>query len=281
MPSDQIISVDVDTSRLNAVLVDLREALIGQGQDISTILVDEQRLLTRTIVNFTPPIPAKQARQRGELAVQKDLYSLINEADARTIDRIGSKYGLKDIDTWRTTPGGRQHIIWENLNPNGSNLADLHNSYRYPGTGRPKRMKGLSPTEWHARIVVEKGVRQSYVDKVKSHVGRWKAKWAYAAAQLGDNKYPQWITRHFGYVASHSFFQADLASETPFILFGGRGPNFSQDKAKIQGAVAFRVRTILKRIQIVVSRYAKNVADGVRIQTQAHKHKPEAEETVD
>src|SRR5947207_7817995 len=113
MPSDQIISVDVDTSRLNVVLSDLQKALIGQGKDVSTILKDEQRLLTRTIVNFTPPIPAKQARQRGELAVQKDLFSLISEADTRLIDRIGSKYGLKDIDAWRTTPGGKQHLIWE------------------------------------------------------------------------------------------------------------------------------------------------------------------------
>ena len=142
-------------------------------------------------------------------------------------------------------------------------------------------MKVFSPTEWRARIVVEKGIRQPYVDKIKSHVGRWKAKWAYAAAQLGDSKYPQWIARHFGYVSSNTVFQADLASETPFIVFGGRGPNFAQDKSKINGAVKFRVQTILKRIKLVVSGYAKNVADGIRIQTQAHKHKPEAEETVD
>src|SRR6266550_3819306 len=143
MPSsDQMISVDVDTSRLSTVLFGLETALLGQGKDVSTILVDEQRLLTRTIVNFTPPLPAKQARQRGELAVQKDLNSLISEARPELIDSIRSKYGLKDIDTYRTTPGGRLHILWENLNPSGSNLAELHNSYRYPGTGRPQRMKG-------------------------------------------------------------------------------------------------------------------------------------------
>ena len=280
MPSDQIISVDVDTSRLNVVLTGLREALIGQDKDVSRILVDEQRLLTRTIVNFTPPIPSKQARQRGELAVQKDLFSLISEADPRLIDRVGAKYGLKDIDTWRTTPGGRQHLLWENLNPSGSNLDALHNSYRYPGTGRPKRMKGSNPAEWRARIVVAKGVRQLYVDKVKSHVGRWKAKWAYAAAKLGD-KYPNWISRHFSYVSSNTVFQSDLQNENPFILFGGRGSNFAQNKAQIQGAVRFRVQTILKRIKLVVSGYAKDVAQGIRVQTQAHKHKAEAEETVD
>jgi len=105
---------------------------------------------------------------------------------------------------------------------------------------------------------------------VKSHVGRWKAKWAYAAAQLGD-RYPQWISRHFGYVSSNAVYQADLASANPFILFGGRGSNFAQNKAKVKAAVAFRVRTILKRIKIAVSGYAKNVADGVRIEAQAGK----------
>jgi len=277
---DQMISVDVDTSRLSTVLFGLETALLGQGKDVSTILVDEQRMLTRTIVNFTPPIPVKQARQRGERAVQADLNSLISEAPPGMVDRIGSKYGLKDIDTYRTTPGGRQHILWENLNPSGSNLEELHNSYRRPGTGRPQRLKGTSLNEWRARIVVDKGVRQPYIDKVKSHVGRWKAKWAYAAAQLGD-KYPQWIARHFGYVSSNTVYQADLSSANPFILFGGSGSNFAQNKSKVQGAVNFRVQTILKRIKIVVSGYAKNVAQGVRIETQAHKTKPEAQETVD
>src|SRR6266496_2484547 len=111
MPSDQMFPVEVDTSRLNMVLHDLRAALIGQGKDVSKILVDEQRMLTRTIVNFTPPIPSKQAKQRGELAVQKDLHSLISEADPRLINRIESKYGLKNIDTWRTVSGSRQHVI--------------------------------------------------------------------------------------------------------------------------------------------------------------------------
>ena len=63
MPNpDAIFPVEIDTSRLNATLESLREALVGQGKDVSTILVDEQRKLTRTIVNFTAPIPSTNAR---------------------------------------------------------------------------------------------------------------------------------------------------------------------------------------------------------------------------
>ncbi len=264
MPSpDQIITVDVDTSKFEAALEAVANALVGDGKDVQNLLVDEHRKLTRTIVNFTPPIPASGARQFGELAVKKDLYSLISEAEPALIDRIGSKYGLKDIDTWTASPGGKVHVLWENLNPSGSNLADLHNWYRNASTGRPGRRRSRLG-EWRSRIVVEKGIREPYVNLVQSHVGRWKAKWAYAAAQLGD-KYPAWISRHFTHVASKSKFEMNLDDKNKvFIAFGGRGPNFARDMDKINAAIKVRVKAILDRVKLILSGYSKDVAQGIR-----------------
>ncbi len=270
-----MLTADIDTTRFNTVMESLHDALIGQGKDVSTLLRDEHKRLTRTIVNFTAPTPASGAKQTGELAVKKDLYSLISEAGPDLIDRVGSKYGLNNISAW----SGNTHLIWDHLDPNGTQLAELHNEYRQRSSGRPYRFRKIREGEWRSRIVVEKGRREPYVKLVQSHVGRWKAKWAYGATQLGD-RYPSWITRHFGYVANKSVIQFDLSSDNQFITFGGRGPNFRRDLFKIKGAMTFRARVIERRIKLIVSGYAKDVAQGIRIQTKAHKHS-ESTEAVD
>ncbi len=134
-----MLTADIDTTRFNDVMGSLHDALIGQGKDVSTLLKDEHKRLTRTIINFTPPIPATGAKQRGELAVKKDLYSLISEAGPELIDRVGSKHGLQNIDDWTSGVGGKTHILWDHLDPNGTNLTELHNLYRDSGTGKPQR----------------------------------------------------------------------------------------------------------------------------------------------
>ncbi len=278
MPNlDQMFSVSMDTSKLNVVLNDLRTALIGQGKDISTILQDEHRRLTRTIVNFTPPLPSRGARQIGEKAVATDLHALISEAGPELIDSIGSKHGLRNISAWHTSKGGKQlQILWDNLVLNTSQLPELHASYRNK-RGRVPRGRNLGGGIWSSRIVVEKGQREPYVKQVQEHVGRWKAKWAFGAAMLGD-RYPAWIARHFGYVSKSAVFQHNKSEETPSITFGGSGPNFAQDKPKINAAIKFRVKAIMNRIKIVVSGYAKDVANNVRVNTQAHKQNEPSED---
>ncbi len=276
---DQIVTVDIDTTKFQAAIEAVANALVGDGKDVQNLLVDEHRRLTRTIVNFTAPTPASGARQIGELAVKKDLYSLISEAKPELINQIEAKYGLQNIDTYTASPGGKVHVMWDNLSPSGSNLAELHNRYRSPATGRPQRRKSVTG-EWRSRIVVGKGMREPYVKLVQSHVGRWKAKWAFAAAQLGD-KYPAWISRHFSHVANKAHFAVNLGSKNvSAIAFGGRGPNFARDKAKIKGALDFRIKTMMKRVALIVSGYNKQQAAGMRASAQAHKTSSEPPEPV-
>ena len=127
--------------------------------------------------------------------------------------------------------------------------------------------------------MVEKGQRDIYIKQVQAHVGRWKAKWAYGAAQLGD-RYPAWISRHFGELGNKARFQANLTGDKPFIVFGGSGPNFAKDRDRIKSAIAFRIKAITRRIKIVASGYAKEVAQGVRIKAQAHKQNNEPVEEI-
>lgn len=277
MSSDQTFTVEIDTSRLNQVLDGLRSALIGKGKDVSTILVDEHRRLTRTIVNFTPPLPKANAKWIGEQAVRRDLEGLISETSFRMIDSVGSEKGLKNIDTYRMIGGQRKHLLWDRIVVNPAELAELHPQYRN-ARGRVPRERSLGENVWNARIMVERGNRAPYIKAVQSRVGRWKAKWAYAAAQLGD-RYPAWISRHFGYASSRATFVVN-EGENCSITFGGRGPGFARDKTKIKAAVNFRVKVILRRIKLVISGYAKEIAQGMKVSTQAHRQQAEPLEDV-
>jgi len=143
------------------------------------------------------------------------------------VDKIGSKYGLTNIDAWgKDKDGNKLHYQWDNLVISPSNLPALHNQFRGP-EGRPYRVK-TRKGEWKSRIVVEKGQRAEYIKLVQSHVGRWKAKWAYAAWRLGD-EFPAWIARHFDYVSRKAPFTAKLEGPNQFIEFGSSGVNFRKD----------------------------------------------------
>ena len=266
-----MITPVLTSERLTEAMSSLREAMIGAGQDCANIVRDEHRRLTRTIVNFTPPTPASGAQQLGERAVERDIKSLVSEASPELIDRIGSRYGIQDIHAFITLRDGtKKELNWEHLDPTGARLSEYHQMYR-DERGRVRPRKPVEGT-WSARVIVPQGVRAPYIKIVQQRVGRWKAKWAYAAAQLGD-KYPTWITRHFGRIAADSFYQADLKNENgPSITFGGRGPNFRRNLSNVQGAVKFRAKAMLRRAHLMVSGYRQDLAQGMRAQANAHKH---------
>jgi hypothetical protein len=267
------------SERLTEAMESLREAMIGAGKDCANILRDEHKMLTRTIVNFTAPTPAAGAKQLGEQAVARDITKLVSEASPELVDKVGSKYGIQDVHAFVTKQdGSKLEILWQHLDPTGARLSEYHQMYR-DSRGRVRNYKP-APGVWDSRVVVPKGVRDPYIKLVQQRVGRWKAKWAYAAAQLGD-RYPGWITRHFPKVSGDSFYEANLEGENPSITFGGRGPNFRRNLSNIQGAVKFRAKAILRRAHLMVNGYRQDIARGMRAQANAHKHRAEQVESVD
>jgi hypothetical protein len=264
---------EFDMRKMVVALDSLQEALMGDGKDVSNLLVDEQRRLTRTIVNFTPPIGGKggSPKQAGEDAVKRDLYSLISEVRQPLFDEIGSKYGLSDVNTWRSSVNGKIQLVWAHLDPTGDRLAEYHNMYRnnkgrIPGLGTPPS------NTWRARVVVPTGVRDPYVKKVQDRVGRWRAKWAFAAASKGDH-YPSWISRHFGSVGDGAVSDFSMLedSKDPSITFGCRGPGAGSNRRKIQDALNFRAKAIGRRVKLILSGYREDIAKGIRARARALK----------
>ncbi len=265
-------------ARLTLALDAYRNALIGAGKDVSEILKQEHRLLCRKIVNFTPPLPQSSAKVSGELAVKKDLYSLISEAPEPMLRRLEMQSGTMDIDAWDTVGGRRRHLVWKNIVTNPSELEALHGTFKN-SRGRVPREKNSEKDVWRSRIVVPVGMRDPYVRKIQSRVGYWKAKWAYGAAQLGDTKYPAWITRHFAYVKKDSFITDNSAAEQrPSIEFGGRGPNFRRDMGRVNDAIQSRVKSIISKVKLVLSDYAADTVAGILAKPTAKRHETAVEE---
>src|SRR5438552_12436666 len=126
-----MITPVLTTDRLTEAISSLREAMIGAGQDCANILRDEHKMLTRTIVNFTPPTPAANAKWLGEMAVARDISKFVSEAEPELIDKIGSKYGIENINTYVTkSDGTRLPIVWDHLDPTGARLNEYHQLYR-------------------------------------------------------------------------------------------------------------------------------------------------------
>src|SRR5436190_15689167 len=217
----------------------------------------------------------------GELAIKGDLHSLIGEVSSGLLNRVANKYGTTKIDAWMTIQGKSVNLQWDLIARSPAQIQDAHWAAK-DARGRVRRTKGApTPGVWRERVVVEKGQRDPYVQEVQLHVGRWKAKWAKGAIEMGD-RYPAWVTRHLAYVAKDSVFKSDLQDpNSQWILFGGRGPGFRRDVQKIQDALRYRAQAIRKRVQLIISGYSKDIANKIRPPKSRAKEHAEPMEELD
>lgn len=269
-----MISAELNTASWHHALDGLSEAVGGDAKDL---LIQEHDRLTRTIVNFTPPpIGQGSPKTLGENAIRKDLSKLISEAKPELIDSIGARYGLTDIDTYRHNKAGDLiHYQWDNIDPTGDRLSEYHERYRNH-MGRIPSLKAAEGV-WKSRVVTIPGKRDEYAETVFPRVGRWKAKWAYAASLRGS-KFPTWISRHFGSLGGKAIADFDLGdTKTPSITFGAIGPSVRRDIAKIQDALRTRVRAMTNRAKLILSGYSKDMAAGMKPKRHANENPQPAE----
>jgi hypothetical protein len=273
----------VDTSKAMAALESLADAM---KVDASTLVADETRRLAKTIANFTPPLKSGfgTPQRTGEHAIERELSSLFSEATPNLIDEVGSKFGIKEINTAYVTERNGTHLNlqWGAIDATGDRMAEYHKANRDPNTGKVKLIRRASNTVWAARVIVPTGSRDPYVKQIKARVGRAKAKWALIAAKLGE-KIPNWINRHFGSLGGESIANLDgLANrEKPSIIFGTIDPNNRKIRGQVQAAVNLRAKAMANRARLMRSGYAKDVAQSIRPRPHASETKTETEQTVE
>jgi hypothetical protein len=265
----EVSTTEVDATRLQSVLFDLQDALgqSGKPADISEIVRDETRRLIVEIVKDTPP----QTKAIGEAAVVRDINSLFSGAEPGLIDAVVSEHGAYNVDTYITNKSGdKVHLKWDRIDPTGEQMARLHNAARNNrgGINRGKKVQDA----WAARVVVPNDSKAAYMKEIVSHVGRWKASWADTAMALGVQNIVSWIKRHVGGGKSNAgFHKLDglMDGSFPVVTFGSRAPGVGRQAGVIQSAIRIRSQAIVRRTKLIVSGYAKDIAQGMKIQNKA------------
>lgn len=260
-----MITAIINTDLLIHKMNQLEAALLGSGKDGVELVKGEVRQLSRTIVNFVPPIGAN-AKEIGEHAVEVGISAVISEATPVLIDEVGSKYGLKDISTAYVTEttGEKLNLEWENIDPIGERIEQYHEQYRNQA-GRTPRAFPQSSDKWQARAVVPVGTKQPYAEKKKKMVGLWKASWAYAGAMAGF-KFVSWISRHFGTLGNLGIYEPYFDDpKKPFAIIGSRFAGNSRIIASIQKAVQVRARASEKRLGLLMNNYKQQWENGTTI----------------
>jgi hypothetical protein len=273
-----MITFSIDTSRAQQQLEALHDAMVGKGMDASSVVRDELRFLSRTIVNFTPPLgPGGRvagAKKAGENAISRELDNLISQGKPKFLTEVAQKWGLKDVKGFVTRPDGSKLAIqFNDVDPSGERLKELHLRYRSTERGKVPLQRHRDGT-WSARVLTVQGQRAPYISRVQSRVGRWKATWAYAAG-LAGSKFPQWISRHFPTLGNLTVADIHGLDDPvyPVVTFGSRAPGGRRTVQRIQAAVNFRAQAMRRRIKLILSGYRADVARKIRAEAQAHKHR--------
>jgi hypothetical protein len=259
-----MFTAELDTTKLNERIFELRDAIAGQGGDVSTIFEDESRLFLKQVIRLTPP----KTRQQGEAAVTRDIGKLFTGVNEEMLNLIGSEHGVTNIDAWITSATGSHiELDWRRIDPTGDGMAEFHNRNR-DSRGRAYNLKRQKSLKWYSPYVVSFGDLAKYREKIKSHVGRRKAAWAKSFTALGG-KVTNWIGRHMN--GAKGEFHHSTNPEHPSITMINRAPGIGQDLHFVRGAMRVRQEVIRRRIKLIVSGYSSDVANGMKIRRKAHK----------
>lgn len=262
--------ITVDDTRLQARIEELYDALAGagRGSDCATILEDEARLFLKTAIALTPP----KNKAQGENAVKSDLKKIFTPVEDVFAQYIASEFGTSGVDKWLTSPsdGRRYELKWDTLDVQGYGMDAYHERSRnargrVPGRQLPK----IAGKFWPAKYVVSQSAFASYLAKLKTHVGMRKSGWLRAYYEVGG-KLPSWIQRH----ASKGLGRVvnNLATPgKPSITMASHAPGALDDERVLREAFKIRIRVIGRRIKLLASGYAKDVASGMRIRKHAAK----------
>mgnify|MGYP001617669579 FL=1 len=284
-----MITAEIDTSGLTVRLNELQAALIGQGQsgDMRVILKDEARFAVGTLIRDTPP----QTLNQGRTAVRRDLgklfrapigkskmmapggdlmaraeeytsegpMALFNRADAGGRRKRPIDYLLEYMQAGNVAAIGnmfkRMGILGEPRNMTLLDMAAHHRSHRHSRgrVGRVPRTGILMPLRGLGK----------YIALTMKRVGRMKAGWAPAMLSLGG-KLPSWVRNHAttnppGYVIDQ---MASANNPSITVANNADGININVGK-RVRGVLRERERAIRLKIELVVSGYARDVANGI------------------
>lgn len=264
------LTCSVETRGLHSTLGALQDALISAGQpgDAANIVEQECRLLMKEIIGFTPPKNAKQ----GKDAIRRDITRTMRPFQPLELfdRRPDMAQRLENMKKNRDVKGVRDFLAeqqnqwarWR-VEPFSPRLHRMNRGSR----GRVQSTKRV--------FVLEQHEWEQYVAMMEKRAGRFKASWADAyTAHLG--KVAPWIERHLPSPKS-IYFNGLSTRNLPHITFGSSAKDAKQLQHIIKTALWERRQKMERRIKLILSGYAKDVAAGMRPKRKTQPTAPDPE----
>lgn len=286
-----MITTEIDTRGLTSRLNELQAALIGQGQsgDMRVVLKGESRLLAQTLMRDTPPQNLKQ----GRTAVRRDLGNLFRAPiGSKKIVGAGLDLLARGEEFTSAPPqilarGSKGKTPMEYLQDyiKAGDIVKIGHMFRRMNIiGHPRNMSQMDMHAHHKShrnrrgrvpqvpsigiLMPLKGLGK-YIAYNLGRVGRMKSGWAPAILSLGG-KVPSWVRRHVGNNPPGSVINNMASVDSPSVTITNNAEGIETNmRNKVAGALRERERAIKLKIQLVVSGYARDVAQGIKIKRRA------------
>ena len=270
-----MITTTIDTSGLETMMNGLRNALIGSGGDVSTVLKDESRLLATEIGKVCRPKDRSKTGERIAKSVRKKFQALKdNESDLfesktgresggvkwyRCDDRF--LYGVaRDSDMRKSSGETLANIYYASKMLQGRMRIVV--PFKHP---RKKQMVAIT-----TKVITNKSALNRAIARVKLSIGKLSASWVASARKIDPTKCApsaQWIERHIrGDKTTKSITDtANLNnSEAPGVTFGSKAVGVAKFERAIKFAVQLREKKMAARLRLILSGYSQDIRNGIR-----------------
>lgn len=267
------MELTIDWSEANRELSQLMNQLRDmQRKSATQVLKDQARLFVRDCARMTPPFgdsPINESwsaqRKLGEAATAADVQAVFQPIDpegmakfisgtpkrkAAFIKRISNYARRGDIEAIRK-------IVIDIGYPCQGVLKEVSPRAHERERGKRGRVMTKKLRPW---LILSKNSLKRYIKEKIGHVGKAKAGWAKAAAQVGLNL-PNWITRHAG--TSRGLCEDQTEHPTmPSITIGNLvawAQEFEGLFGVVRPALRQRERAMKKQLEILMQKTAREL----------------------
>jgi hypothetical protein len=260
------LTYSMDTSELNRTLADLA---IAAGKDADTIVRVESRLFAEQAMRRTPP----KTQGQGRKAVERDIKKIIAGAPESLIRHAMNENGGSG-DNIKLFTGDTEEpsIEWHRAQLTDDRLEEYHNSQRDRRGRIQSRARTTGGGRWieNKRVVVPERVRARYIKRKQQNVGRLKAGWIPAVRQF-QGKVPKWVSRRHeaGARGTSQLRGAGTNAVTAIMTNSARGA--SELNQFMRDVLRIRLSAIKRKIRLINSGYAKDIAIGMRVRSRARR----------
>ncbi len=263
----------IDTSGLEFMMNGLKNALIGTGGDISTLVQDESRLLALECAKRVGP----RNREKKAATIPGEIGRVFMPMPAKGFGK--AKRGDGNMVWLNSGPQFLTGIRRERYNPNVQSIRDMYRAYmKVPGLSLGKKYVRIGSHGKQAvneinRIMVKRGLFNEFAAFVKGLLGIMKASWWVTAKKIDPSLVgPQWIERH---VAKNKRAISDMSglanTDMPTAVFGSSAPGIEKFADEIKFAVKVREKKMEAKLGLILEGYSEDARHGVAIHRHAKK----------